>query len=72
MLLLDLARCYAACAAADAATKREYAEQALAALKAAVADKDYKDAFALETDPDLAAVRAEPAFKALIDEVKGR
>jgi hypothetical protein len=50
----------------------EYSEQAVAALKAAVAEKDYKASFVLETDPDLAAVRAEPAFKVLVDEVKGR
>jgi serine/threonine-protein kinase len=72
VLLLDVARCYAACAAGDGPKKREYSEQAVAALKAAVAEKDYKADFVLETDPDLAAVRAAPAFKALIDEVKGR
>jgi tetratricopeptide (TPR) repeat protein len=72
VLLLDVARCYAVCAAGDGPKKREYSEQALLALKAVTAEKDYKAACVLETDPDLAAVRAEPAFKALVDEVKGR
>jgi serine/threonine-protein kinase len=70
VLLLDVARCYAACAAGDGPKQREYSEQALVALKQAVAEKDYKAVFVLETDPDLAAVRAAPAFKALVDEVK--
>jgi serine/threonine-protein kinase len=72
VLLLDVARCYAVCAADDGPRKRAYSDQALAALKAVVAEKDYKDAFTLETDPDLAAVRAAPAFRALVDEVKRR
>jgi serine/threonine protein kinase len=71
-LLLDVARCYAACAAADGPKKGEYSEQAVAVLKAVVDQRDYKDAFALATDPDLAAVRAAPAFQALVAEVKGR
>jgi serine/threonine-protein kinase len=72
VLLLDVARCYAVCAAGGGPKKREYSDRAVAALKAVVAEKDYKDSFTLETDPDLAAVRATPAFKALVDDVKGR
>ena len=58
-------------AAGDGPKKREYSEQAVAALKAVVAEKDYKADFVLKTDPDLASVRAEPAFKALVNDVKG-
>jgi serine/threonine protein kinase len=74
VLLLDVARCYAVCAAGDGPKKREYSEQAVAALNAVVdnKEKDYKDAFVLETDPDLAAIRAAPEFKALVEEVKRR
>jgi tetratricopeptide (TPR) repeat protein len=72
VLLLVVARCYAACAAGGGPRKGEYSERAVAALKAVDARKDYQDAFALETDLDLAAVRAAPAFKALVEEIKGR
>jgi tetratricopeptide (TPR) repeat protein len=72
MLHLDVARCYAVCAASDTPKKREYTEKALAALKLAVAPADFKDAAALRTDVDLEAVRGEPTFQALIDEVKKR
>jgi serine/threonine-protein kinase len=72
VLLLDVARCYATCATGDGPKKPDYTRQALQALNEVVTQKDYKDAFVLETDPDLAAVRGEPAFKVLVDEVKGR
>ena len=72
VLLLDLTRCYAVCAAGDTPGKSEHTERALAALKEAVAAPDYKDAFLLRTDPDLEPVRADPVFQTLIDEVKRR
>jgi eukaryotic-like serine/threonine-protein kinase len=72
VLHLDVARCYATCAAGDTPKKREYAEQALSALKLAIAAPDFKDAFALKTDFDLEALRSDPAFRAVIDEVKKR
>ncbi len=69
-LLLMAARCYAVCAdqAADAAAKQRYVEQAVAALRAA-ADAGFKDAIAWKTDPDLAPIREEPAYKTLIAEM---
>jgi serine/threonine-protein kinase len=70
-LLLQVARCYATCAAADAPNRAEHVKRALAALRAAT-EKDYKDPVWLETDPDLAPVRGEPGFKAVVARVKGR
>ena len=70
-LLLQLARCYAVCAATEGPRKRAYLEQALAALKSATRD-DYRDAVALQTDPDLASLRSELGFEEVITAVKGR
>jgi serine/threonine-protein kinase len=69
-LLLQAARCYAACAGGP--KKAEYTTQALAVLSEAAAAEDYKDAFTLETDPDLHALRPEPAFMKLVQQVKAR
>jgi tetratricopeptide (TPR) repeat protein len=70
-LLLQVARCYATCAAADAPNRAEHVKRALAALQAAT-EKDYKDPAWLETDPDLQPLRGEAAFKAVVAKVKGR
>jgi serine/threonine-protein kinase len=70
-LLLQIARTYATCAAAGTPQKADYLKQALAALQAAT-DKDFKDAAALQADPDLEAVRGEAAFKAIVEKVKAR
>ena len=66
-VLLLVAGCFARCAAAapDEAARRRYAGQAVAALADAVG-QGYKDAVVLRTEPDLEAVRAEPAYRALL------
>jgi eukaryotic-like serine/threonine-protein kinase len=70
---LDAACCYAVCAArtADTARQAEYRRKAVAALREA-AGPGYKDVAALETDPDLDALRGAPEFKALLAELKKR
>jgi serine/threonine-protein kinase len=70
-LLLQLARCYATCAAADTARKAEYVKLALEALRAAT-NRDYKDAVALQSDIELEPIRGEAAFKAIVEKVKRR
>jgi tetratricopeptide (TPR) repeat protein/tRNA A-37 threonylcarbamoyl transferase component Bud32 len=70
-LLLQVARCYATCAAADAPNRADHVKRALAALQAAT-EKDYKDPVWLETDPELEPIRGEPGFKAVVARVKGR
>ena len=69
-LLMDAARCYAACASA-AATKQQYAGQAIGALRVAVAE-GYKDAAALKSDPDLASIREDKAYQSLLEELTKR
>jgi tetratricopeptide (TPR) repeat protein len=70
---LDAACCYAVCAgkAADKARKEEYRRKAVAALREA-AGPGYKDAVALESDPDLDALHGDLEFKALLAELKKR
>ena len=72
-LLLDAARAYAVLAGgtADAAARRKYTDQAVAALKAAT-DAGYKDAAALKTDPDLAALREESSYQSLLKDLARR
>jgi tetratricopeptide (TPR) repeat protein len=60
-LLLQLARCWAICAAAGTPQKTEY-------LKG----DDYQDAVVLETDPELVPLHSDPGFTAVIAQVKGR
>jgi serine/threonine-protein kinase len=69
----DAACCYAVCAgkAADTARQAEYRRKAVAALREA-AGPGYKDVVALETDPDLDALRDDAGFKALLAELKKR
>jgi tetratricopeptide (TPR) repeat protein len=70
-LLLQLARCYADCAALDTPQKRPCTAKALEAVQAAT-QKEYRDAIALETDPELELLRPEPAYKTLLATVKAR
>jgi tetratricopeptide (TPR) repeat protein len=69
-LLLQMARCYATCAA-DKSRKADCVKRALDALRAATA-KEYRDAVALQTDPDLQSLRGEAAFQKILEEVKAR
>jgi serine/threonine-protein kinase len=66
-LLLQVARSHAICAKgeADTAKKRQFTEKSLKALHNLVAI-GWKDARLLETDPDLAPVRNEAAFRELM------
>lgn len=67
-LLLDVARTYAQCAAADdadAALRQQYLTRAEEALQAAV-KHGFKDVVELETQPDLAPLRGEAAFKKVL------
>jgi serine/threonine-protein kinase len=70
-LLLQAARCYAVCAALDTPRKQEYTAKALEALRTAT-HEEYRDAVALETDPDLEGLRREPAYQAIVAAVKSR
>jgi serine/threonine-protein kinase len=63
-ILLQLARGYAVCAGKD--KKGEDGKKALAALKELPA-LGFRDAALLKADPDLAAVRTDPAFRSLVD-----
>jgi tetratricopeptide (TPR) repeat protein len=71
-LELDAARCYAACAATTAAADKRngYIKKALDAVRAAQA-AGYKDHFALRTDPDLAPLRENADFKAVLTAMGG-
>jgi serine/threonine-protein kinase len=68
-LLMQVARCHAACAAADTPQKADFVKKALEALRAATG-KDYQDAVALRTDPDLDALRTEPGFRAVFEKAR--
>jgi tetratricopeptide (TPR) repeat protein len=64
-LLLQLARCYAVCAS-QASERQGPLSKALEALRV-LAALDYRDPVLVRTDPDLAALRTEPAFLSLLD-----
>ena len=68
---LQLARAFALCAAGVPDDRKKLVEQAITTLVAATSD-DYRDAFTLESDPELATLRDEPAFKDLIAKIKAR
>jgi serine/threonine-protein kinase len=67
-LLLQLARCHAVCASA-AQQKQDSTSKALEALQA-LAALDYRDPGMLRTDPDLAPLQKEPAFRSLLDKMR--
>jgi tetratricopeptide (TPR) repeat protein len=69
VLRLHMARCFAICTTAPKADRKEYVALALAELDGAMGD-DYRDARALETDPDLASLRSEPGFQQRIARIK--
>ncbi len=66
-LQLETARCYAISAAQTATpqARQRYIPRAIEAVRAATG-RGYKDWFALRTDPDLAALRQEPEYQALL------
>jgi len=68
---LQIARCYATCAAAATPPKPEYVKLALAAVQTA-AGADYRDARALQTDPDLEPVRETATFQEILAKVMGQ
>jgi hypothetical protein len=68
-VLVEVAQCFAQCAAAvsaDPTLKAAYTVKALDSLTRAV-DQGYKDAVILETEPDFDAVRDDARFRALLD-----
>jgi tetratricopeptide (TPR) repeat protein len=67
-LLLQVARCHAACAA-SAEQKEGQISKALEALQA-LAALDYRDPVMLRTDSDLAPLQKEPAFLSLLDKMR--
>jgi serine/threonine-protein kinase len=66
-LAIRAARCYAVCAAGAAMSdlSKNYAARALTTLEAAVR-AGFRDPALLRTDPDLAGLRGEPAFRNLV------
>jgi hypothetical protein len=67
--LVNAARCYAQCSLAakdDPTLQLKYQDLSLAALRIAL-EQGYKDTFALETNPDLDPIRANPKFKKLLE-----
>jgi hypothetical protein len=70
-LLIPLARCFAASAAAapDAECRQRDAARMLDALGAAVRN-GYRDVVVLKTDPDFAPFSAAPAFQAVMKALK--
>jgi hypothetical protein len=68
-LLASAARAYAACAERTPAEERpRHVEAAFDSMKAATA-KGYRDAFALQTDPDLRALRDDDRFTRIVSEI---
>ncbi len=67
--LVDVACCYAVCSGSvppeEGGLRERYTGQAIEALSRAVA-RGYRDRVNLETEPDLDAVRDQPAFKDLL------
>jgi tetratricopeptide (TPR) repeat protein len=71
-VLVEVAQCYAQCAAAvpdNPELSRQYRENAHEALTQAVA-QGFKDLVILETEPDLDALRDQPTFQALLDKLR--
>ena len=55
----------------DFGQKQDYTARALEALRAAVKE-NYRDAIALETDPELDLLRPQPDYQAILAVVKSR
>jgi serine/threonine-protein kinase len=70
-LMLQMARCSAVLSIGNETTRRKHIEDALADLATATGE-EYKDAPALQTDADLAALRDEAGFKDLIGRIAAR
>src|SRR5262249_42523839 len=68
-LQLQLARCWAVCAAQETDKGSKSLDQAMAMLRAATKD-GYQNAVLLQTDPDLEILRGQPAFKTILEQIK--
>ena len=65
--LFQVACCYGRCAGgADGNLRQQYTTQGMEALREAV-KRGYKDAVVLRTEPDLEALRADPAYQQVLD-----
>ncbi len=69
--MLQLARTFALCAVGLPNERKKMVAEAIATLETATSD-GYRDTVPLETDPELATLRDEPAFKELLAKIKAR
>src|SRR5262249_45967765 len=69
--LIDLARTYAQCAAADGKLASRYTAEALRVLRAAVA-LGYRDQAYLKLEVDLDPIRSSPEFTRLVEQIHGK
>ena len=70
--LVQIAGCYGRCAAtAQGPDRQAFTAKALAALREAVR-RDYRDAVAVRTDPDLEALRQNAEFRDLVAKLEAR
>ncbi len=72
-MLIELARCYAQCAACVPENQElgeRYAASAVAALSESVT-KGYQDVVFIESEPDLEPLRQRPDYKSLIEKLRG-
>jgi tetratricopeptide (TPR) repeat protein len=67
----QIARAYSICAetAHDPAQRKDYTRLAVKALQDATAG-EYRDVFVLDTDPDLEAIRQDPAYRQLVTRLR--
>jgi tetratricopeptide (TPR) repeat protein len=71
-VLVEMAQCFAQCAAAvtnDPGQRAAYVQKALDSLSGAI-DQGYKDIVILETEPDLDTLREDPRFQKLLDRLR--
>jgi serine/threonine-protein kinase len=70
-LLIDVARCYAQCAAtsSDDALRQKYTTEAIQAIEKAV-KQGYRDIVYLSTETDLDPLRAQEGFRRLLDDIR--
>jgi hypothetical protein len=70
-LQLQLARCLAICATNDSPQKASQLKQAVEVVQKATTG-GFRNATVLQTDPEFTPLRADPAFKKILAEVKAR
>jgi serine/threonine-protein kinase len=68
-VLIQSARCFAVCAAANPSEKLPLGEKAVQLLRQAV-EQGYRNTAALESDPDWQGIRSEAAFGQVLEQAK--